>query len=146
MSDVDIAERIIPDVVILPAALVGLIGMTVIDPGAGPRWLWLAAGLGAAGLLLGTALAYERLRGVQGMGMGDVKLVLCMGFFLGAAVIPALFVGFVVGALSGVVLLARGKSAKTAIPFGPFLACGAVVGLLCGNQLLHLYLRTALHS
>ena len=57
--------------------------------------------------------------------MGDVKLALCMGFFLGAAVIPALFIGFVAGALAGIVLLARGQSSTTAIPFGPFLAFGA---------------------
>jgi leader peptidase (prepilin peptidase)/N-methyltransferase len=144
VSDIDIAERIIPDVVILPVALIGVVGMTVVDPGAAPRWLWAAGGLGAAGALLGVSLVYERLRGVQGMGMGDVKLALCMGFFLGTAVIPALFIGFVVGALAGVVLLARGRSAKTAIPFGPFLALGALVALLCGPQLIHLYLHTAL--
>jgi leader peptidase (prepilin peptidase)/N-methyltransferase len=146
VSDIDIAERIIPDVVILPVAVVGVVGMTVLDPGGGPRWVWLVSGLGAAGFLLGAGLVYERLRGVEGMGMGDVKLALCMGFFLGAAVIPALFIGFIVGALAGIVLLARGQSAKTAVPFGPFLASGAVVALICGNQLLHLYLHVALHS
>ncbi len=91
--------------------------------------MWLVSGLGAAGFLLGAGLVYERLRGVEGMGMGDVKLALCMGFFLGAAVIPALFIGFITGALAGIVLLASGRSAKTAIPFGPFLAFGAVVAL-----------------
>jgi len=146
VSDIDIAEGIIPDAVILPVAGIGLVGMTVLDPGGGARWVWLVSGLGAAGFLLGAALVYRRLRGVEGMGMGDVKLALCMGFFLGAAVVPALFIGFVVGALAGVVLLARGRSAKTAVPFGPFLALGAVVALVCGDQLLHLYLHTALHS
>ena len=146
VSDIDIAERIIPDVVILPVAAVGLVGMTVLDPRGGPRWTWLAAGLGAAGFLLGTGLVYKRLRGVEGMGMGDVKLALAMGFFLGAAVIPALFIGFIAGALAGIVLLARGRSAKTAVPFGPFLAFGALVALICGNQILHLYLHVALHS
>ena len=53
VSDVDVAERIIPDVVILPAAVIGLVGMTVIDPGGAPRWVWLVSGLGASGLLLG---------------------------------------------------------------------------------------------
>ena len=78
--------------------------------------------------------------------MGDVKLALCMGFFLGSAVIPALFIGFIAGALAGIVLVARGRSSQTAVPFGPFLACGAIVGLLFGDQLLHLYLHAALHS
>jgi leader peptidase (prepilin peptidase)/N-methyltransferase len=146
VSDIDIAERIIPDVVILPVAAIGVAGMTILDPGGGPRWVWLVSGLGAAGFLLGAGLVYERLRGVEGMGMGDVKLALCMGFFLGAAVIPALFIGFIAGALAGIVLLAGGRSAKTAIPFGPFLAFGAVVALVCGDQLLHLYLHAALRS
>jgi leader peptidase (prepilin peptidase) / N-methyltransferase len=146
VSDIDIAERIIPDVVIIPVAVIGVVGMTILDPGGGPRWVWLVSGLGAAGFLFGAGLVYERLRGLEGMGMGDVKLALCMGFFLGAAVIPALFIGFIVGALAGIVLLARGGSAKTAVPFGPFLAFGAGVALVCGDQLLHLYLHAALHT
>jgi leader peptidase (prepilin peptidase)/N-methyltransferase len=145
VSDIDIGERIIPDVVILPVAAIGALGMTVLDPGGGARWVWLVSGLGAAGFLLGAGLIYERLRGVEGMGMGDVKLALCMGVFLGTAVIPALFIGFIVGALAGIALLARGHSSKTAVPFGPFLACGAVVSLFCGSQLVHLYLHAALH-
>lgn len=146
VSDIDIAERIIPDVVILPVAVIGVVGMTILDPSGGARWVWLASGLGAAGFLLAAGLIYERLRGVEGMGMGDVKLALCMGFFLGSAVIPALFIGFIAGALAGIVLVARGRSSQTAVPFGPFLACGAIVGLLFGEQLLHLYLHAALHS
>ncbi len=146
VSDIDIAERIIPDVVLLPVAVIGVVGMTILDPSGGARWVWLASGLGAAGFLLAAGLIYQRLRGVEGMGMGDVKLALCMGFFLGSAVIPALFIGFIAGALAGIVLVARGRSSQTAVPFGPFLAFGAIVGLLFGDQLLHLYLHAALHS
>jgi leader peptidase (prepilin peptidase) / N-methyltransferase len=146
VSDIDIAERIIPDVVILPVGLIGVVGMTILAPGGAPRWEWLASGLAAAGLLLTIALLYEWLRGVQGMGMGDVKLALCMGFFLGTAVIPALFIGFIAGAVAGVVLLSKGRDAKTALPFGPFLAFGAVVALLCGHQLIALYLHVALRQ
>jgi leader peptidase (prepilin peptidase)/N-methyltransferase len=146
VSDIDIAERIIPDVVILPVAVIGVVGMTILNPGGGARWEWLVSGLGAAGFLLGAGLVYQRLRGVEGMGMGDVKLGLCMGFFLGVAVIPALFIGFIAGALAGIVLLARGKSSTTAVSFGPFLALGAVVSLVCGDQLVHLYLHVALRS
>jgi len=145
VGDIDIAEQIIPDAIVLPVAVVGLIGMTALDPGGGHRWVWLVSGLGAAGFLLAAGLVYERLRGVEGMGMGDVKLALCMGFFLGAAVIPALFMGFIAGALIGVVLVARGRGSQTALPFGPFLAMGAVVALLYGDRLLQLYLHTALH-
>jgi leader peptidase (prepilin peptidase)/N-methyltransferase len=146
VSDIDVEQRIIPDVVILPTALIGVAGMTILNPGAGPRWEWLAAGLGAAGFLLAAGFVYERLRGAEGMGMGDVKLALCMGFFLGSAVVPALFIGFITGALAGIVLMARGMGARTALPFGPFLALGAVVSLFCGGELIHLYLHVALHS
>ncbi len=146
VSDIDVEHRIIPDVVILPTALIGAVGMSILSPGGGPRWEWLAGGLGAAGFLLAAGFVYERVRGVEGMGMGDVKLALCMGFYLGAAVVPALFIGFVVGAVVGVVLVARGESTQTAVPFGPFLAFGAVVSLFCGSEIIHLYLRVALHQ
>ena len=146
VSDIDVEHRIIPDVVILPTALIGVVGMTILNPGGGPRWEWLAAGLGAAGFLLAAGFVYERVRGAEGMGTGDVKLALCMGFYLGVAVVPALFIGFVVGAIVGIVLVARGESTKAAVPFGPFLAFGAVVSLFCGGELIHLYLRVALHQ
>ncbi len=64
------------------------------------------------------------------MGRGDVKLALLLGAVLGASVVPALFVAFALGAALGVVLLARfgGRARKMAVPFGPFLAAGALVG------------------
>ena len=76
------------------------------------------------------------------MGMGDVKLAGLMGFFLIGAVVPALLIGFAAGALVGVVLIARHGAAarKRAIPFGPFLALGGVIGLLAGNELTDWYL------
>ena len=67
-----------------------------------------------------------------------------MGLFLGRNVIPAIFVALLVGSLVGLAMIAReGASArKRAIPFGPFLALGGVVGLLLGDQLVDLYLGT----
>ena len=119
VSDIDIAERIIPDVVILPVGLIGVVGMTILAPGGGPRWEWLASGLAAAGLLLTIGLLYEWLRGVQGMGMGDVKLALCMGFFLGTAVIPALFIGFIAGALPASCCSPGAETQRPLCPSGP---------------------------
>ncbi len=78
------------------------------------------------------------------MGFGDVKMALCMGVYLGAAVIPALFIGFLSGAIVGVVVVAAQKDAKTAIPFGPFLAAGAIVSLFVGDSLIDAYLGLAL--
>ena len=144
VSEIDVEWQIIPDVIILPAAALGLALMIVLEP---HHWLeWLVSGLGAALVLFVIGEVYRRLRGMEGMGMGDVKLALCMGAYLGAAVIPALFIGFVMGAVAGVLLMAvTGKSGKTAIPFGPFLAAGAVVALFLGQPIIHAYLRLMLH-
>jgi leader peptidase (prepilin peptidase)/N-methyltransferase len=77
------------------------------------------------------------------MGLGDVKLAAAMGFFLGRNLAPAIFVALLAGSLVGLAMIARrGASArKQAIPFGPFLALGGVVGLLLGDQMVDLYLN-----
>ncbi len=140
VADIDLAERIIPDVVVLPAAAVGLVLMIAIEPS---HWLeWVVAGLAAAGFLLAASLIYERVRKVEGMGMGDVKLALCMGVYLGSAVVPAMFLAFVIGAVVGIVVILHGGSAKSAIPFGPFLAAGSIIALFVGQPLVEGYLHT----
>jgi leader peptidase (prepilin peptidase)/N-methyltransferase len=100
------------------------------------------AAAGAGGLLLIAALLYP-----SGMGMGDVKLAALMGLYLGAAVAPALLIGFLSGSIVGVAMIVReGASArKKGVPFGPFLALGGLVGLLAGNELIDLYLSTFLN-
>ena len=97
VSQVDLEVRLIPDVVILPVAAIGVPLMILF--GDGPWWEWLVAGLGAAGFLFLISEVYYRVRHVEGMGFGDVKLALCMGVYLGAAVAPALFIGFLSGAV-----------------------------------------------
>ena len=90
--------------------------------------------------MLAFALAYPR-----GMGMGDVKLVAVMGLFLGRAIDPrARRRGPRRGdRRPGRPMLRHGPEArKHAIPFGPFLALGGVVGLLAGNEILDWYLDT----
>ena len=76
------------------------------------------------------------------MGMGDVKLAAVIGLYLGSAVVPAMLVAIAAGAFVGIGLMLRegAEARKRAIPFGPFLALGAVVGLLYGHQILHWYL------
>jgi leader peptidase (prepilin peptidase)/N-methyltransferase len=143
VSQVDLEIRIIPDIIILPVAAVGLPLMIVFADGA--WWQWPAAGLGAAAFLFLISEVYYRVRHVEGMGFGDVKLALCMGIYLGAAVVPALFIGFLSGAVIGVVVVAASKGdGKTAIPFGPFLAAGAVVALFAGGAIIDAYLGLAL--
>jgi leader peptidase (prepilin peptidase)/N-methyltransferase len=87
------------------------------------------AGSAAGALLLPVALARP-----AGLGMGDVKLAVLLGLYLGAAVAPALLVAFGGGALLGLGLVVRhGLAARArAVPFAPFLALGGVAGLLIG--------------
>lgn len=76
-----------------------------------------------------------------GMGLGDVKLALLLGFVLGVEVIVAMFAAFLVGGLVGIGLLVVGKrSRKDRIPFGPFLALGGIIGSLVGEQVLTWYM------
>jgi leader peptidase (prepilin peptidase)/N-methyltransferase len=139
VSQVDLEIRIIPDVVILPATLIGLPLMILLGDGA--WWEWPLAGVAAAGVLFLISEVYYRLRHVEGMGLGDVKMALCMGVYLGASVIPAMFIGFMSGAVIGVaVMVLRKGDAKTAIPFGPFLAAGAIIALFAGQALIDAYL------
>lgn len=143
ISQVDLEIRIIPDLVILPVAVVGV--PLMIAFGDGVWWQWPVAGVASAGFLYLISEVYFRVRHVEGMGFGDVKLALCMGIYLGAAVVPALFIGFLSGAIIGVVVVALQKGdRKTAIPFGPFLAAGAVIALFVGTQLIDAYLGVAL--
>jgi leader peptidase (prepilin peptidase)/N-methyltransferase len=133
----DLERRIIPNKILLAGALVGVVLAAVADPGSLPeRGIALAA---AGGLLFAVALAYPR-----GMGMGDVKLAAVMGLYLGRSVAPALLIAFAAGSVVGIAMIARkGPAArKQAVPFGPFLAFGGVVGLLVGDQIVDWYLST----
>jgi leader peptidase (prepilin peptidase)/N-methyltransferase len=133
LSAIDLTHRIVPNRIVLPAALVVLVAQTALDPS--PEWALGA--LGAAGFLFAAALAYP-----AGMGMGDVKLALLLGAMLGRTVGVGLMVGMVAALAPSVVLLARHGSAarKMGIPFAPFLAFGALVALFAGQQLLDAYL------
>jgi leader peptidase (prepilin peptidase) / N-methyltransferase len=133
VSATDLAHRIIPNRVVVPAAAVVLAAQTLLHPS--PEWALGA--LGAAGFLLVAAIAYP-----GGMGMGDVKLALLMGAMLGRDVAVALMLGMVLALVPSVALLVRHGSAarKMGIPFGPFLALGSVLALFWGGRVLDGYL------
>ena len=84
ISAIDVERFVIPNRIVLPAAAIVLVAQTVLDPS--PEWA--LAGLGAALFLLLAALAYP-----AGMGMGDVKLALLLGFMLGRTVPVAMMIG-----------------------------------------------------
>lgn len=137
ITRIDLEHRIIPNRVLAPLAAAALVLTAIFEPHQLPERL-IAAGA-AGGLLLAAALAYP-----GGMGMGDVKLAAVMGLVLGRAVAPALLVAFIAGTLVGVIVMAKrgiARGRRTAIPFGPFLALGALVGLFAGPALVNAYLR-----
>jgi leader peptidase (prepilin peptidase)/N-methyltransferase len=134
---IDFDHRIIPNKITLPAALAAVAIGFALKPSGVPEQL--IAGAGAGGFLLVFAIAYPR-----GMGMGDVKLAAVLGLFLGRSAAVALLSAVLAGAIVGAVVMARvgvEDGRKTAIPFGPFLALGGVVGLLAGPAIVHWYLQ-----
>jgi len=138
---IDLEYRIIPNRMTAFGAIAALAIGTALDPAGEPERL--IAGAAAGGFLLLAALAYP-----AGMGMGDVKLAAVLGLMLGAAVAPALLVALVAGVLFGVFVMAhQGVVAgrKTAVPFGPFLAMGAVFAVFLGDPVLHAYTTNFLH-
>jgi leader peptidase (prepilin peptidase)/N-methyltransferase len=138
---IDLEHRIIPNKITALGAVLALVLGTALDPSGEPVRLIAAAAAG--GFLLLAALAYP-----GGMGMGDVKLAAVMGLFLGSAVAPAILVELLSGVTVGAVVIARkGAHAgrKTAIPFGPFLAFGALVAVFAGQDIVQLYVNHFLH-
>jgi leader peptidase (prepilin peptidase) / N-methyltransferase len=137
---IDFDKRTIPNKITLPAALGAIAIGLVLGPSKVPEQL--LAGACAGGFLLVFALAYP-----GGMGMGDVKLAAVLGLYLGRSVAVALIAGVMLGTIAGIAVMARvgvARGRKTAVPFGPFLAIGGIVGLFVGPAIVHWYLSGAL--
>lgn len=134
---IDLEYRIIPNKLTALGAVSAIVIGLALDPAGEPERL--IAGAAAGGFLLLAALAYP-----GGMGMGDVKLAAVIGLFLGRAVAPAILVALIAGVLVGVAIIAGNGAAegrKTAVPFGPFLALGALVGVFAGQQIVQSYVH-----
>lgn len=143
LSAIDIDTRTIPNKVLYPSwavAVVLLVAGAAADGDLG-RLPWAAAGAA-----LGFGLLFVIwFVAPGGMGYGDVRLSGYLGLHLGylglGHVALGLFAGFLFGALAGIGLMAvRGRDRKSAIPFGPFLAAGALLALVAGDPLIDLYL------
>jgi len=134
---IDLDFHIIPNRIVGPAALLAIVLGSALDPGGEPERL--IAGAAAGGALLVAALAYPR-----GMGMGDVKLAGLLGLILGREAAPAMFGALILAIVVGIAILARTEPAQrrqAGVPFGPFLAAGAVFALFAGHALLGAYLH-----
>ncbi|MGA7191385.1 MAG: A24 family peptidase, partial [Candidatus Acidiferrales bacterium] len=156
----DLRERILPDAVNFTGLGIGLALSFFVKPTDGSA-LWLAnrmfefpppapvlsfvdAILGAlvgGGLLWLVSEAYFRIRGREGMGLGDVKMMLMAGAFLGAKrTLLTILAGSVLGSVLGVaVILARRKDADYELPFGTFLGAGALLVVFFGTPIVNWY-------
>jgi leader peptidase (prepilin peptidase)/N-methyltransferase len=133
---IDLDHHIIPNKLTAPAAVLAIVLTLAIDPSFLPEQL--IAGLAAGGFFFLAAVMHPK-----GMGMGDVKLAAVLGLYLGAAVGAAVLAALVLGVVVGMAVIARQgvtQGRKTAIPFGPFLAVGALLALLAGDALVNGYL------
>src|SRR5579862_7680155 len=156
----DLRERILPDVVNFTGFALGLVFSLFVAPTDGSA-LWIAnhlfqfpppqpvlslvdALLGAAlgsGLLWLVSEAYFRLRGREGMGLGDVKMMLMAGAFLGAKrTLLTIFAGSLLGSILGLAFMAaRRKDSNYELPFGTFLGMAALLVVFFGTPVVSWY-------
>lgn len=150
LSAIDLDVLRLPNALVAILGLVGLVAVAInqflgipgapLTPATGALSAPLAAavvgGVAASGISLGIAMAYQGVRGRAGFGMGDVKLLLALGPYLGIYNIGVLFLGSIIGAVWGILAASRSKEGLSAkIPFGPSLAAAAVVLAFAGPSL-----------
>jgi leader peptidase (prepilin peptidase) / N-methyltransferase len=143
---IDYDHQIIPDLISLPGIVVGFLASFLPAP---PTWQSSLLGIVlGGGILWAVAEGYYWLTRREGMGGGDIKLLAMIGAFLGWEAIPVtLMLASLAGTLVGLgLILFRGRNARMPIPFGPFLAAGAVCALFFGDAILAWYLHLARYS
>jgi leader peptidase (prepilin peptidase)/N-methyltransferase len=140
---IDLEHYIVPNRIVLATLVVSvpLLALAALIEG---DWTSLRTAL-LGSVAAGAGLLVINLISPRGMGMGDVKLALVLGLFLGwfdlGHVLLGLFLGFLLGAVGGLLLIAlRMRSRSDHVPFAPFLAGGAVLAVLLGEPLLGWYL------
>ncbi|MGC8900317.1 MAG: prepilin peptidase [bacterium] len=138
---IDLDHRIIPNAISYPGIVIGFVSSFFISTNNPINSIiGIFAG---SGILFLTAFIYRAVTGVEGMGMGDVKLMAMIGAFLGwQASLFTIVISALVGSIVGVVLIVfMGKGRRYAIPYGPFISASAVIYLFYGKMLIDLYLR-----
>ena len=136
---IDLRHGILPDVITLPWIAVGFAASWFLPPG----WISSLIGIvGGGGILFAVAQAYYCVRGQEGLGMGDVKMLAMIGAFLGwPLMLLTLALASFAGSIVGVALVAFGRGGmQAALPFGTFLALGALVAAVAGDPILSWYL------
>ncbi|MCB1008161.1 MAG: prepilin peptidase [Acidobacteria bacterium] len=140
LAAIDLDHFWLPDKITLPGIALGLVAQLLLPAGSLARGLQGA--LVGAGVLLLLAGLWELVRGVEGMGLGDVKMLAMIGAFLGGTgVVVTLVVSTLLGSLAGLALLARGRGGMDAkLPFGVFLSAGGIFSLFAGEAVARAYL------
>ena len=136
---IDLRHRILPNPITVGGTAVGFLFSLVTPPG----WVSSLIGLAVGGLIpLLLAEAYLRLRKIEGLGMGDVKMLALIGAFLGwQLVLLTLAVASVLGSLVGLgMILTRRGDMKYALPFGTFLAMAAMFAAAAGEPVVQWYM------
>lgn len=135
----DLNHQLLPDVITIPGTIGGLLfslngGLTTIGSSL------IGAGLGA-GIVLAIRELYFRLRGEEGMGLGDVKLMAMIGAFLGwERALLTLVIGSFLGSVVGIIIIAKEKGdLRFPLPFGSFLGIASIFSLFYGEELISLY-------
>jgi leader peptidase (prepilin peptidase)/N-methyltransferase len=136
LAIIDLDHHLLPDVMTLPGIVLGLVG-ALLGGLAAPLDAAIGAAAGAA-VPYAVLVAYRRVRGVEGMGLGDVKLLAMIGAFLGwRGMLLSLALGSTAGALVGIGLIAAGRGRRdTELPFGTFLAAAALAVVFVREPLL----------
>ena len=150
---IDLDIQILPDVIDLPGVAIGLLIGALHLGGSYPD-LQLSATLfesltGAAlgaGVLLAIGMTYKLVRKIEGMGLGDVKMMAMLGAVVGwEPLFPLLLLASILGAIAGVIVAANNpRGLQVAIPFGVFLGISALVVLFFGPTLWGWYLALLL--
>jgi leader peptidase (prepilin peptidase)/N-methyltransferase len=135
---IDLRHHILPDAITLPGIVAGVVVSLALPPGLAASAIGALAG---GGVLFALAEAYYRFRGQEGLGMGDVKMLAMIGAFLGwRAMLVTLFLASLSGSIVGVAMIAARKGGmKSALPFGTFLALGALVASVVGDRMIDWY-------
>jgi leader peptidase (prepilin peptidase)/N-methyltransferase len=138
---IDLEHRILPNVITLPGIIVGITASFLLPPPPG----WLDSLIGAvagAGVLYAIGELYLRVRHEEGLGMGDVKMLGMIGAFLGwKLMLVTMVIASLLGSIVGVAVIAARKGGmKSALPFGTFLAIGALAAAVAGDAILDWYL------
>ncbi len=136
---IDLDHWIIPDIITLPGIVITFLASVFIQ-----GMSWKASLLGivfGGGSLYVVAVGYKLLTGVEGLGGGDVKLLAMIGAWCGwVGVFFTILVSSAAGTLVGFVVMAvYHKNMKVAIPYGPFLALGAILYVFFGPELVMWY-------